>query len=73
MAALQDRFDDKGWGCAYRSCQTLCSWFRCQHYTAAPVPSHGEIQALLVRIGDKEASFQGSKQALRVKGLGFRV
>ncbi|KAK3260146.1 hypothetical protein CYMTET_30883 [Cymbomonas tetramitiformis] len=37
---MQDRFDDKGWGCAYRSLQTLCSWFRLQHYTTVPVPSH---------------------------------
>lgn len=25
---MQDQFDDDGWGCAYRSLQTLCSWFR---------------------------------------------
>ena len=25
---MQDRFDDDGWGCAYRSLQTLISWFR---------------------------------------------
>ena len=25
---MQDRYDDKGWGCAYRSLQTLVSWFR---------------------------------------------
>ncbi len=23
----QDKFDDCGWGCAYRSLQTLCSWW----------------------------------------------
>lgn len=27
---MQDRFDDSGWGCAYRSLQTICSWFRLQ-------------------------------------------
>jgi hypothetical protein len=59
---MQDRFDDDGWGCAYRSLQTLCSWFRLQHYTSAPVPTHREIQACLCRIGDKPASFVGSKQ-----------
>lgn len=37
---LQDRFNDSGWGCAYRSLQTLVSWFRLQHYTAKPVPTH---------------------------------
>ena len=25
---MQDRFDDDGWGCAYRSLQSLISWFR---------------------------------------------
>ena len=30
---MQDYFDDDGWGCAYRSLQTLISWFR---YTALP-------------------------------------
>ncbi|XP_050224687.1 probable Ufm1-specific protease isoform X2 [Mercurialis annua] len=37
---LQDGFDDSGWGCAYRSLQTIISWFRLQHYTAIEVPSH---------------------------------
>ena len=59
---MQDRFDDNGWGCAYRSLQTICSWFRRQHYTAAPVPTHREIQETLVRIGDKDPGFVGSRQ-----------
>lgn len=25
---MQENFDDNGWGCAYRSLQTICSWFR---------------------------------------------
>ena len=25
---MQDNFDDDGWGCAYRSLQTIISWFR---------------------------------------------
>jgi hypothetical protein len=24
----QDRVDDSGWGCAYRSLQTIVSWFK---------------------------------------------
>ena len=24
----QDRIDDSGWGCAYRSLQTIVSWFK---------------------------------------------
>jgi hypothetical protein len=47
----QDRFDDAGWGCAYRSLQTIYSWLRAQHYTSAPVPSHREVQQALVDIG----------------------
>lgn len=49
--AAQDKFDDKGWGCAYRSLQTLCSWFRRQHYTAAEPPLHRDIQVALVQVG----------------------
>lgn len=29
---LQDSMDDKGWGCAYRSLQTIISWFKMQSY-----------------------------------------
>lgn len=25
---MQDNFDDNGWGCAYRSLQTIISWFK---------------------------------------------
>lgn len=48
---LQDKFDDGGWGCAYRSLQTICSWFAKQLYTSRGVPSHREIQQTLVSIG----------------------
>lgn len=37
---MQDKFNDAGWGCAYRSLQTIVSWFRRQHYTSKPVPGH---------------------------------
>lgn len=50
-AAMQDKTDDAGWGCAYRSLQTIHSWFRCQHYTHTPVPSLKDIQQTLVDIG----------------------
>ena len=50
-AAMQDKTDDAGWGCAYRSLQTIHSWFRCQHYTRTPVPSLKDIQQTLVDIG----------------------
>uniref|UniRef100_A0AAG5DHN8 Probable Ufm1-specific protease 2 n=1 Tax=Anopheles atroparvus TaxID=41427 RepID=A0AAG5DHN8_ANOAO len=60
---LQDDFDDKGWGCAYRSLQTLISWFNIQGYSAgAKIPTHTEIQRCLVRVGDKQPNFVGSRQ-----------
>ncbi|KAG9446669.1 hypothetical protein H6P81_012797 [Aristolochia fimbriata] len=59
---LQDGFDDCGWGCAYRSLQTIISWFRLQHYSSIDVPSHREIQQALVELGDKEPSFMGSRE-----------
>uniref|UniRef100_A0A3B4AEL0 Ufm1-specific protease 2 n=1 Tax=Periophthalmus magnuspinnatus TaxID=409849 RepID=A0A3B4AEL0_9GOBI len=59
---MQDRIDDNGWGCAYRSLQTICSWFQQQGYVDRSVPSHKEIQQALVDFGDKQASFVGSRQ-----------
>lgn len=59
---MQGHFDDSGWGCAYRSLQTIVSWFRLQNYTGLPVPTHRQIQETLVAIGDKEAAFVGSTQ-----------
>ncbi|KAG2442271.1 hypothetical protein HXX76_002358 [Chlamydomonas incerta] len=57
---MQDRFNDSGWGCAYRSLQTMVSWFRLQKYTTKPIPSHKLIQQTLVKLGDKAPSFVGS-------------
>ncbi|XP_061586423.1 ufm1-specific protease 2 [Cololabis saira] len=59
---MQDRADDNGWGCAYRSLQTICSWFQQQGYVERSVPTHREIQQALVDVGDKPASFVGSRQ-----------
>ncbi|XP_021564645.1 ufm1-specific protease 2 isoform X2 [Carlito syrichta] len=59
---MQDRMDDNGWGCAYRSLQTVCSWFKHQGYTERSIPTHREIQQALVDAGDKPATFVGSRQ-----------
>eukprot|EP01133_Synstelium_polycarpum_P015354 gene15354-18213_t len=59
---MQDNMDDNGWGCAYRSMQTICSWILHQEYTNRPVPTHQEIQKILVDMGDKESKFYKSKQ-----------
>ncbi|KAM2939079.1 hypothetical protein FF1_038785 [Malus domestica] len=68
---LQDAFNDSGWGCAYRSLQTIISWFRLQHYTSVQVPSHREIQQALVEIGDKDPSFIGSHEWIGAIELSF--
>jgi len=53
----QDGMDDTGWGCAYRSLQTIVSW-ACYHgYCNKKVPNHTEIQQTLVSIGDKPRRF----------------
>jgi len=68
---MQDTFDDRGWGCAYRSLQTLCSWFQKQHYTSRAPPGHREIQSTLAALGDKPADFINSKQWIGAIELGF--
>ncbi|CDP15077.1 unnamed protein product [Coffea canephora] len=68
---LLDGFDDSGWGCAYRSLQTIVSWFRLQHYSGIDVPSHREIQQTLVEIGDKDPSFIGSREWIGAIELSF--
>ncbi|XP_057472814.1 probable Ufm1-specific protease [Actinidia eriantha] len=68
---LHDGFDDSGWGCAYRSLQTIISWFRLQQYTSIDVPSHREIQQSLVEVGDKEPSFIGSRDWIGAIELSF--
>ncbi|XP_008552383.1 ufm1-specific protease 2 [Microplitis demolitor] len=67
----QDNFHDSGWGCAYRSLQTIFSWFRFQGYTEQPVPSHRAIQKCLVDIGDKSPNFIGSSQWIGSTEVGF--
>ncbi|XP_056639546.1 ufm1-specific protease 2 [Diorhabda sublineata] len=58
----QNNMDDSGWGCAYRSLQTLASWFKLQGFVDRDVPTYKEIQQCLVDIKDKPANFVGSKQ-----------
>uniref|UniRef100_A0A0B6YP36 UFSP1/2/DUB catalytic domain-containing protein n=1 Tax=Arion vulgaris TaxID=1028688 RepID=A0A0B6YP36_9EUPU len=66
-----DGLDDRGWGCGYRTVQTICSWVR-QHRLSvsatsnslkhSPVPSIAQIQQMLVEMGDKSQSFVNSRQ-----------
>ena len=57
-----DNFDDSGWGCAYRSLQTIWSWFQEQNYTCLAPPSHAEIQKTLVMRGERGTDLLNSKQ-----------
>ncbi|CAJ1974999.1 unnamed protein product [Sphenostylis stenocarpa] len=68
---LHEGYNDSGWGCAYRSLQTIISWFRLQNYTSVEVPSHREIQQTLVEIGDKDPSFIGSREWIGAIELSF--
>lgn len=59
-----DGVDDRGWGCGYRSFQTICSWLvgaAPEGAVARSVPSLREIQHALVEMGDKPPSFSGSR------------
>ena len=68
---MQDKFNDNKWGCAYRSLQTIISWFRHQGYTDKVIPTHKQIQECLVKLGDKPASFIGSSQWIGSTEVGF--
>ena len=68
---MQDKFNDNKWGCAYRSLQTIISWFRHQGYTDKLVPTHRQIQECLVRIGDRPAKFIGSNQWIGSMEVGY--
>lgn len=70
---MQDGIDDNGWGCAYRSLQTLASWLHLQGYTEKSVPSHTEIQKCLVAVGDKEESFIGSRKWIGSVEVGYVI
>lgn len=52
----------QGWGCAYRSLQTVWSWFNLQGFTSQAPPTHRQIQEALVATGDKPPKFVGSRE-----------
>ncbi|RNA29814.1 ufm1-specific protease 2 [Brachionus plicatilis] len=68
---MQDNINDNGWGCAYRSFQTIFSWFKFQSYTQKPIPTHREIQKCLVDLGDKPKDFIGSSKWIGSMEISF--
>lgn len=68
---MQDGFNDNGWGCAYRSLQTIFSWFKLQSFTSNQVPTHRKIQETLVEIGDKNHKFIGSQEWIGSMEISF--
>ncbi|XP_053115518.1 inactive Ufm1-specific protease 1 [Hemicordylus capensis] len=59
-----DGVDDRGWGCGYRTLQTVCSWLAeagAGGVACRRVPSLKRIQDSLVEMGDKPPSFAGSR------------
>ena len=67
----QDKFDDNGWGCAYRSFQTIVSWFVLQGYASLAVPDHHTIQTMCVRNDVRSKDFVGSKQWIGSMEVGW--
>lgn len=57
-----DGKDDRGWGCGYRTVQTICSWLHSGSARRRLPPSLPEIQQALVTVGDKPPSFLGSRE-----------
>jgi hypothetical protein len=69
---MQDKYDDKGWGCAYRSLQTIWSWFELHSYATKQPPNHQSIQETLVKVDPtKHSSFVGSKEWIGSQGVGY--
>ncbi|XP_026282894.1 ufm1-specific protease 2 [Frankliniella occidentalis] len=69
-----DGFNDVGWGCGYRTLQTICSWIlRSQNkeYSQSSVPSIPEIQKILVDIGDKPENFYCSREWIGSIEVGY--
>jgi hypothetical protein len=59
---MQDKFDDNGWGCAYRSLQTCVSWYRMQAYSTKTIPHIPDIQSMLKKIDEAHKDLKvGSK------------
>uniref|UniRef100_A0A8C6FCW8 UFSP1/2/DUB catalytic domain-containing protein n=1 Tax=Monodon monoceros TaxID=40151 RepID=A0A8C6FCW8_MONMO len=56
-----DGVDDRGWGCGYRTLQTLCSW---PEGRPAGVPELAAVQAALEDMDDKPPGLRGSRGSI---------
>lgn len=56
-----DKINDVGWGCGYRTIQSICSSLQLK-LNEGKVPTIAEIQEILIRIGDKDKSFLNSRE-----------
>lgn len=57
------KYNQQGWGCGYRTLQTMCSWIQGQRgESMRDVPSIKKFQEALVAMEDKPKSFAGSKE-----------
>ena len=65
-----DHFDDRGWGCAYRSAQTLISSLL---GVEAGVPTVTALQQALVAMGDKPSRFVRSQDWIGSTEVGLLV
>lgn len=54
--------DDRGWGCGYRTLQTISAYISQRKTGKAQAPSLPDIQSQLVRLKDKPESFLGSRE-----------
>ncbi|DBA01922.1 TPA: hypothetical protein N0F65_005111 [Lagenidium giganteum] len=68
---MQQQMNDKGWGCAYRSLQTLASWLYLNNYSDRATLTHQDIQRTLVKIGDKPSSFVNSREWIGSMEVGY--
>eukprot|EP00039_Didymoeca_costata_P023294 m.6609 g.6609 ORF g.6609 m.6609 type:complete len:621 (+) comp3558_c0_seq1:152-2014(+) len=70
---MQDKFNDNGWGCAYRSLQTIVSWFVLQGYKQRSVPSIPDIQKMCVTNDVRKSNFVGSKEWIGSMEVGWAL
>ncbi len=63
----------QGWGCGYRTLQTLISWFKLNLSLQSTFPDIDDIQASLIKMGDKPASFRGSRDWIGSVEVGLAI